>query len=90
VSVRVLRKEDSSARLVAIFQVADNEVEQVRGLVLQISWPESTFATKLPIVIMIDPVSVLKMESFPVPLAASVSEPLRDLKRNNFSARLDA
>ncbi len=71
-------------------KVALREVEQERGLELQITFPESTLATMLPIVIAIDPANVLKIEFFAAKVEGSVSEPVRDLKNDLFSARLDA
>ena len=47
-----------------IVQVAVSVVEQERGLELQINFPESTFATMLPIVSVIEAAMVLKIEVF--------------------------
>ena len=71
-------------------KVAVSVVEQERGLELQITFPESTLATMLPIVIAIDPANVLKIEFFVARVEGSVSESVRDLKKVLFSARLDA
>jgi hypothetical protein len=46
-------------RLEAIVQAAVRVVEQERGLELQVSCPESTLATILPIVIEIESATVL-------------------------------
>jgi len=85
------RKEDACfPRPDAMFQFAVTVVEQDRGLVLQTSFPESTFATRLPIVIVIESVSVLKMPFEAAPLDALVRKPISDLKNDNLSARLEA
>jgi len=85
-----LMNEDLSAKPEAIFQVAVWVVEQERGLELQITFPEFTLATMLPKVIAIEPVRVLKTESFATRLEAEASEPLSDLRKEAFSARLEA
>jgi len=90
VSLRDRKKDACFPRLDAMFQFAVTVVEQDRGLVLQTSFPESTFATRLPIVIVIESVSVLKMPFFAAPLDAVVKNPVSDLKNDNLSARLDA
>ena len=87
VSLRDRKKDACLARLDTMFQFAVTVVEQARGLVLQTSFPESTFATRLPIVIAIESVSVLKMPFFVAPLDAVVKEPISDLKNENLSAR---
>src|SRR5467141_5355371 len=69
-------------------KVAVRAVEQERGLELQITFPESTLATMLPIVIAIDPANVLKIEFFAARVEGIVSESVRDLKNDLFSARL--
>ncbi|HEV2118967.1 MAG TPA: hypothetical protein VGS11_02495 [Candidatus Bathyarchaeia archaeon] len=73
-----------------IVQVAVRLVEQERGLELQIIFPESTFATILPSVIAIEAESVLRIPLFTVTVEVNVSEPVRDLKSEFFSARLAA
>ena len=90
VSLRDRKNDACFARLDTIFQFAVTVVEQARGLVLQTSFPESTFATRLPIVIMIESVSVLKMPFFAAPLDAVVNESVSDLKNESLSARLGA
>ncbi len=90
VSLRDRKKDACFARLDTIFQLAVTVVEQDRGLVLQTSFPESTFATRLPIVIVIESVSVLKIPFFAAPLDALVKAPVSDLKNENLSARLEA
>lgn len=65
------------------------EVEQERGLVLQINLPESTLPTRLPGAIVIESVKVLKSEFFSLKVEADAREPPRDLKKDNFSARLE-
>ena len=90
VSLRDRKKDACFARLDTIFQFAVTVVEQDRGLVLQTSFPESTFATRLPIVIVIESVSVLKMPFEAAPLDALVRKPISDLKNDNLSARLEA
>jgi hypothetical protein len=89
VSLRDRRKDACFARLDTMFQFAVTVVEQARGLVLQTSFPESTFATRLPIVIVIESVSVLKMPFFAAWLDAVVREPISDLKNESLSARLE-
>ena len=79
-----------SANPEPMVQAAFRPVEQERGIELQITFPESTLATMLPIVIAIDPANVLKIEFFSARVEESVSEPLRDLRNELFSARLDA
>jgi len=85
-----LMNEDLSAKPEAIFQVAVSVVEQARRLELQITFPEFTFATMLPIVIAIEPVSVLKTEFLSRRLEAEAIEPLSDLMKEAFSARPEA
>ncbi len=65
-------------------------IEQERGLELQITFPEFTFATMLPVVIEIEPASVLKMEFFSERPEAEVKELARDLMNADFSRKLDA
>jgi hypothetical protein len=55
-------------------------VEQDRGLELQTSFPESTLATMLPIVIAIEAARVLKIEVARERLELRVREPLRLLE----------
>jgi len=90
VSLRDRKNDACFPRLDAMFQFALTVVEQDRGLVLQTSFPESTFATMLPIVIVIESVSVLKMPFEAAPLDALVKKPVNDLKNDNLSARLEA
>ena len=65
----------------AIFQVAVRVVEQERGLELQITFPEFTLATMLPIVIVIEAARVLKIEVFSAMLETKLSEPVKALAR---------
>jgi hypothetical protein len=90
VSLRNRKNDACFARLDTIFQFAVTVLEQARGPVLQTSFPESTFATRLPIVIMIEPVTVLKKPFFAAPLDAVVKELISDLKNESLSARLEA
>ena len=90
VSLRDRKKEACFPRLDTVFQFAVAVVEQDRGLVLQTIFPESMFATRLPIVIVIESVSVLKMPFFVAPLDAVVKKSVSDLKSDNLSARLEA
>src|SRR3989442_649550 len=90
VSIRDRKKDARFARLDTVFQFAVTVVEQDRGLVLQTSFPESTLATRLPIVIVIESVSVLKMPFFAAPLDAVVKESVSDLKNESLSVRLGA
>jgi hypothetical protein len=85
-----LMNEDLSEKPEAIFQVAVWVVEQERGLELQISFPEFTLAIMLPIVIAIEPVTVLKTVILSRRLDAEASEPLNDLMNEAFSAKLEA
>jgi len=88
--VRDLNREDRLAKPEAIFQVAVRAVEQERGLELQVSTPESTLATMLPIVIVIAATIVLKIELFSSRLEESVREVLRNLNIEVFSVRIEA
>jgi len=90
VSLRDRKKDACFPRLDTVFQFAVTVVEQDRGLVLQTRFPESTFATRLPIVIVIESVSVLKMPFEAAPLDALVRKPVSDRKNDNLSARLEA
>jgi hypothetical protein len=90
VSLRDRKKDACFERLDTMFQFAVTVVEQDRGLVLQTSFPELTFATRLPIVLVIESVSVLKMPFFAAPLDAVVKKPASDLKNENLSAGLEA
>jgi hypothetical protein len=78
---RDLNKEFFSARLETIVQVAVRVVEQERGLELQVSCPESTLATMLPIVIVIEAASALKRELFFAIFEAKPSELVKALAR---------
>jgi len=64
-------------------------VEQERGLELQVNLPESTFATILPIVIVIAAANVLNMEFLSAKLEATVRELLSTLKIEIFSAKVE-
>ncbi|HZY93846.1 MAG TPA: hypothetical protein VFE98_03175 [Candidatus Bathyarchaeia archaeon] len=88
--VKDLNREDFSAKLEAILQVAVRLVEQERGLELQVSFPEFTLAIMLPIVIEIEPASVLKIEFFSVRPEPIVKEDVRDLRIIFFSTRFEA
>jgi hypothetical protein len=74
---RDLNSEFFSAMLEAIVQVAVRLVEQDRGLELQTSFPESTFATMLPIANATEAASTLKTERFAMKPEDRVKEPLR-------------
>jgi hypothetical protein len=74
---RDLKRELFSAKPEAMVKVAVRLVEQERGLVLQTSFPESTLATVLPIVSVIEAAKVLKIEFFSARLEARVNEPVR-------------
>jgi hypothetical protein len=76
-------------RVEAIVQVAVGVVEHERGLELQVSCPESTLATMLPVVIEIEAASVLKIELVSTRLAAAANELLKDLKNDDFSAKVE-
>jgi len=65
-------------------------VEQERGLELQINSPESTFATMLPIVMVIAAANVLNMEFLSAKLEAAVRELLSNLNIEVFSTRIEA
>jgi hypothetical protein len=54
-------------------------VEQERGLELQVKAPESTLATMLPSVNVIEAAMALKIEILSAKLEAELSEPLSDL-----------
>jgi hypothetical protein len=90
VSLRDRKKDACFARLDTVFQLPVAVVEQDRGLVLQTRFPESTFATRLPIVIVIESVSVLKMPFCAALLDAEVKKPVSDLKNDNLSTGLEA
>jgi len=62
--------------------------EHERGLELQINFPESTLATMLPNVIVIEPTSVLRNESVFARLETGLREPVRVLKNEFFSAKV--
>jgi hypothetical protein len=87
---RDLSHEVCSTRPEAIVKVEVRLAEHERGLELQISFPESTLATMLPIVNVIEAASVLKREFFSMRLEARVKEPLRDLKSEVCLARAEA
>jgi len=90
VSLRDRKKDACFPRLDTMFQFAVIVVEQDLGPVLQTSFPEWTFATRLPIVIVIESVSVLKMPFEATPVDALVKKPVSNLKNDNLSARLEA
>jgi len=71
-------------------QVAVKLVEHERGLELQVSDPEFTFATMLPIVNAIEAANVLKIEDFSARLAAKVNELVRDLNSAVCSTNAEA
>jgi len=73
-----------------VIQVAVRVVEQERGLELQINFPESTFATMLPIVMIIAAANVLNMEFLSAKLEAAVRELLSNLNIEVFSTRIEA
>jgi len=73
-----------------VIQVAVRVVEQERGLELQINSPESTFATMLPIVMVIAAANVLNMEFLSAKLEAAVRELLSNLNIEVFSTRIEA
>ena len=62
-----------------MLQVAVGAVEQERGLELHVNFPESTLPTKLPVVSVIEAVSVLRREFFCERLEVVVKEEVRDL-----------
>jgi hypothetical protein len=64
-------------------------VEQERGLELQIIFPESTFATMLPIVNVIEAANVLMKMFFSTRLVTRPSEPGSVLKNEFFSEKVD-
>jgi hypothetical protein len=78
---RDLSHEVCSTRPEAIVKDEVRLAEHERGLELQISFPESTLATMLPIVNVIEAASVLKKEFFSTRLEARVREPVRLLAR---------
>ncbi len=77
-------------RAESVIQVAVRVVEQERGLELQINFPESTFATMLPIVMIIAAANVLNMEFLSAKLEAAVRELLSNLNIEVFSTRIEA
>ena len=89
-SDRDLNKEFFSARFETVVQEAVRVVEQERGLELQVTCPESTLATMLPIVIEIESDSVLNREFFSVREDAKFSEPVSALKRELCLTKEDA
>ena len=89
-SLRDLRKKDSFVKVEAMFTFVVTVVEQERGLELQISFPELTLATMLPMVDVMESLRVLKMEFFSARLDARLRKALRDLKKEDFSARFEA
>jgi len=86
---RDLSHEVCSTRPEVIVKVEVRLAEHERGLELQISFPESTLATMLPIVKVIEAASVLKKEFFSTRLETIASEPLKDLNREILSAKAD-
>jgi len=85
-----LKNEDVRAGAEPVIQVAVRVVEQERGLELQINFPESTFATMLPIVMVIAAANVLNMEFLSAKLEAAVRELLSNLNIEVFSTRIEA
>ena len=85
-----MNSEFLAARPDVIVQVAVGFVEQERGLELQINFPESTLATMLPIVIVIEAMIVLEREANREKPETEVSKPLNDLSTEIFSAKLEA
>jgi hypothetical protein len=79
-----LKNEDFSAPLRDRLRDPDRLAEHERGLELQINFPESTLATMLPMVNVIEAASVLKKEFFSTRLEARVSEALNDLSNDSF------
>src|SRR5207237_1135061 len=86
---RDLSHEVCSTRPEVIVKVEVRLAEHERGLELQISFPESTLATMLPIVKVIEAASVLKKEFFSTRLETIASEPLKDLNREILLAKAD-
>jgi len=76
-----LENENFSAVLRDRLRDPDRLAEHERGLELQINFPESTLATMLPIVNVIEAATVLKKEFFSIRLEARVKEPVRLLAR---------
>jgi len=74
---RDLSREVCSTRPEVIVKVEVRLAEHERGLELQISFPESTLATMLPITNVIEAASVLMRELFFTRLKARVREPVR-------------
>ncbi len=85
-----MKNEDVRAGAEPVIQVAVRVVEQERGLELQINFPESTFATMLPIVMVIAAANVLNMEFLSAKLEAAVRELLSNLNIEVFSTRIEA
>jgi hypothetical protein len=90
VSLSVLKKEVCLARLEAVFKFPAKVVEHERGLELQASFPESTLAARLPVVIVIEPVRALKTEFFSPSVEPRFSESLRALNSEFFPRRFEA
>jgi hypothetical protein len=88
--LRDLNREVFPAKPEATFQVPVRVVEQERGLELQINFPESTLATMLPIVNVIEAAMALKIEVFSTKLETELSEPLSDLSIEVILARAEA
>ena len=85
-----MKNEDVRAGAEPVIQVAVRVVEQERGLEWQINFPESTFATMLPIVMVMAAANVLNMEFLSAKLEAAVRELLSNLNIEVFSTRIEA
>ena len=85
-----MKNEDVRAGAEPVIQVAVRVVEQERGLELQINFPESTFATMLPIVMVMAAANVLNMEFLSAKLKAAVRELPSNLNIEVFSTRIEA
>ncbi len=71
-------------------QVAVRDVEQERGLELQVNTPEFTLATMLPIVNVIEAARVRKTDTRRDTLEANCIEAVRDLKSETVRERLES
>src|SRR6266702_1174274 len=86
-AAKVLKIEDSSASPEATVQVAVRVVEQERGLELQVSPPEFTLATMLPVANVIETAIPLKIEALLAKPEPTVQVALIDLNREDFSTK---
>ncbi len=84
-----LENEDFSATPEESPREPDRLVEQERGLVLKINFPESTLATMLPIVNVIETARVLKKEFFSTRLETRLRDPVSVLKNEFLSAKVE-